>query len=160
MPIKNILLPEYNFVYTCYLGSIDDIQVRAYADQLKNQISGFKSYCEIIDFSRNVDFSQLSSETLTKAGALEKERSNAGTGPLAILVVDPLTYGLARTYSAFASDSRTEVLISYSFEDCLASMGFNEIHKLHIKNTINSSLSGTSEFSPATQLGFNFPSDK
>ncbi len=160
MPIKNILLPEYSFVYTCYYGSIDNIQVRAYADQLKNQISEFKSYCEIIDFSRNVDFSQLSSETLNRAGALEKERPNAGTGPLAILVIDPLTYGLARTYSAFASDSRTDVLISYSLEDCLAFMGFNGPQELRIKNTINLSVSGSTEPSSAVQLGFNFPSDK
>ncbi len=160
MPIKNILLPEYNFVYTCYYGSIDDIQVRAYADQLKNQISGFNSYCEIIDFSHNVDFSQLSSETLNKAGALEKERPNAGTGPLAILVIDPLTYGLARTYSTFASDSRTDVLISYSLEDCLAFMGFNDPQKLQIKNTINLTMTGSSKPSTGAQLGFNFPTDK
>ncbi len=160
MAIKNILLPEYNFVYTYYCGSIDDIQVRAYADRLKNQLAELKSYCEIIDFSRNVDFSKLSSETLNKAGALEKERPNTGTGPLAILVLDPLTYGLARTYSTFASDFRTNVLISYSLEDGIAFMGLNDQQNLQIKNVINQTNTGTCEPSSAVQLGFNFPPDK
>ncbi len=158
MPIKNILFPEHNFVYTYYCDSIDDLQVRAYSDQLKKQLSEFRSYCEIIDISRNVDFSNLSSETLTKTGALEKNRPNAGTGPLAILVTDPLTFGLARAYSTFAADARTDVLISYSLDECIAFMGFNRCQSLKIKNAICQTSPGSS-LSSQNSIGFNFPDD-
>jgi len=157
MPIKNILLADYNFVYTYYCGSIDDNQVLAYADQLKNQLAELNNYCEIIDFSRDVDFSKLSSMTLTKAGSLEKERPCVGTGPLAILVRDPLTYGLARTYSTFASDSRTDVLISYSLEDCLAFMDLKDHQQLQVKNAIAQTQTECGPSSPENQIGFNFP---
>lgn len=158
MSIQNVLLPEYHFAYTYYCGSIDDIQVRAYADKLRAELSESKTYCEIIDFSRDADFGKLSSETLNRAGALEKERPNAGTGPLAILVRAPLTYGLARTYSTFASDSRTEVLISYDIEECLAFMSYGEHQTLQIKNAIGLTNAGSCEPSSAVQLKFKFPS--
>jgi len=157
--IKNILLPEYHFVYTYYFGKIDDIQVRAYSDQIKKDLAAFSRYCEIIDFSREVDFSSLSSETLNRAGALEKERPLAGSGPLAILVTDPLTYGLARTYSTFAADSRTDVLISYKFEDCLAFMGFKDHQRLIIEQAIHQDLAAAGGLYPGSQLEFHFPKD-
>jgi hypothetical protein len=154
--IRNILLPEYNFVYTYYCGRIDDTQIQAYSDRIKEQLTGFKSYREIIDFSRDTDFSELSSEALNRAGDLEKERPNTGTGPLAILVTDPLTYGLARTYSTFASDSRTDVLISYSLDDCLGFMGLDDQRKQYVKNAIALTNTGACELSSAVQLKFNF----
>ncbi len=157
MSIQNVLLAQYHFVYTYYYGSIDDIQVRAYADKLKAELREFKTCCEIINFSRDADFSKPSSETLNPAGALEKERPNAGTGPLAILVRDPLTYGLARTDSAFASDSRTGVLISYDIEKCLAFMCLTEHQSLQIKNAISLPNAGAYELSSAGQLQFKFP---
>lgn len=159
MPIKNILLPDYNFVYTRYYGSVDDLQVRAYSDQLKNQIAEFKSCCEIIDFSKEIDFSDLSSETLTRAGSLEKERPTASTGPLAILVVNPLTYGLARAYSTFAAEARSDLLISYSLDDCIAFMGLNNIQSQQVQNAINMSNPEISELQPGNSIGFNFPPD-
>ncbi len=159
MPIKNVLLPEYNFVFTYFTDSVDDLEVRAYSDQLTRQIADFDKHCEIIDFSRNVDFSGLSSETLTKTGAAEKRRSLAGTGPLAILVTDPLTFGLARAYSTFAAEARTDVLISYNLEECIDFMGFSAGQKLHVKNALALALPSTNGLSLQNSVRFNFPDD-
>jgi len=157
--IKNILLPEYHLVYTYYFGAVDDLQVRSYADQLKSELNQFERYSEIIDFSHQVDFTQLSSETLNRAGYLEKERPLCQSGKLAIVVASPLTYGLARTYTIFAEDVRQEIKISYDLEECLTFVGLNNRQHLQTQQTIHNTWQGISGVPRSPQLEFNFPSD-
>lgn len=159
MPIKNILLSEFNFIYTKFSGVIDDLQILSYPDQVKKCLVGLKHYCEIIDLSGNPDFSQLNSMTLTRVGKLEKERPLAGTGPLAIHVSNPLTYGLARAYSTFIEDARTDLLISYSLEECLDFMGFSDHHKQLVSSAIlRNDVNDTSTLVNPS-VSFNFPLD-
>lgn len=154
MPIKNILFPDYNLVYTRFHGTIDNLQLRAHTDQLRHDLAPFESYCGLIDFSQEADFGPLSSAELAQAGARVKQFDLARTGPLAVLVANTLTYGLARTYSTFASEAHTNLLISYNLDECLAFMGLNERQSLQVQKAL--SRGGTRDFTASEDSRFNF----
>ena len=160
MPIKHILLPEYNFVYTQFHGLVEDLDVRAWVDRMNKELAGFNGCCEIIDLSGEVDFSRLSSETLTQAGSREKERPTAGSGPLAILVSNPLTFGLARAYSSLIGEARTEVRILYSLDECLAVMDLSENQRIQVGKRIQLQGLSPSSSEASRPIDFSFPPDE
>ncbi len=159
MPIHTLLLPEYHFVYTRFEGNIDNLQVRAWSDRMKKDLAGFTRTREIMDLSGDIDFRSLSTEVLSLAGAEEKNRPTAGSGPLAIRVADPLTYGLARVYSSRAESFRSEIRIFHSLADCLSLMGFSENLCNKIRTQIQRPDLDSAPTRPADRVDFNFASD-
>ena len=159
MPINTILLPEFNFVYTFFQGRVEDLQIRAWTDRMNKDLEEFSSCREIIDLSGDIDFSGLSSEALTQAGSRERERPTAGSGPLAILVSTPLSFGLARAYSTLIGEARTQVRIFYSLDECIALMGLSECQSARLKTQLRMKGLDASASKGAGPVDFRFPSD-
>ena len=110
------------------MGDIDDDQIREHILQLDIEAANIVGLLELFDV-RNI----LSSDKVSVSGLVHLGQKHPmvmprnKTGKLAILVSNPLHYGLARAFLTFAVEDGGSAAIFYDYDDALEFLGLQSV---------------------------------
>ncbi len=118
MPFERRYCPEQRFMLTTLGGRIDDDDLMDHVLALNEQTAGIEGLLEFGDCAGVKDIDSLSVRGTTRCA----EREAVKPGSRLVIYVppnDPLTFGLARAYQAFAEDKRDAVRGCSSVDEAL-----------------------------------------
>ena len=129
MPVLHKIDDDAKLITTIWSGHADDNELSdALADYQQNikSLPLYASYNEIVDFSGASNFS-LSAEGIKKLAHMASISDPKGVKTkLAIIVNNPLAFGLARMYEIYRSllpSGSKEVRVFMNYQDCLSWIG-------------------------------------
>lgn len=120
MPITRHFFSTKNFVLTRMTGAVDEIALRRHLTAMNEEAADFSALRELVDTRHMECVGCRSVHDVVEVAALEKGRSWATDGQLAIVVAQPVAFGMARAYLVGVEGIRKDVNVTYSLNDALA----------------------------------------
>jgi hypothetical protein len=118
-------IDDQNLVLGVLTGDLDDEQLLATADDVSANERIRPGYFELVDTRHAASMDRLSAEGLRKVAARASPHLRPPGGRMALVVAESLTYGLARMYSVYAEETRSEIEVFRDIEEACAWLGID-----------------------------------
>lgn len=116
-------MPDSRFVYVRVFGSLDDVQLREHVERYNEECAGRQALLELADGRGVEDVGRLTVQGVIQVAGMEEGQPRALGGRLALVVSEPLHFGLARAYASIAGNVREETGVYYEIDEALRWMG-------------------------------------
>lgn len=126
MPITRHFFPPKNFILTRMTGTVDENDLRRHLIAMNEDATQYTALKELVDCRRMKCNGCRSVHDVMEAASLEKGRPWAMNGRLAIVVAQPLAFGMARVYLVGVEGVRKDVHVTYSLDEAIARLDIDK----------------------------------
>jgi hypothetical protein len=123
MPITRHFVSAKNFVLTKMSGTVNEALLRTHLRAMNDEAAQYSALIELVD-SRGMECVGCRSiHDVLDLAALEKGQPWATNGRLAIVVAQPVVFGMARAYLVGVEGIRKDVQLTYNLDKALDWLG-------------------------------------
>jgi hypothetical protein len=125
MPITRHFISAKNFVLTKMSGPVDEAVLRKHLRAMNEEAAQYSALIELVDSRRMECVGCRSIHDVVDIAALERGQPWATNGRLAIVVAQPVVFGMARAYLVGVEGIRKDVQLTYSLDSALDWLGID-----------------------------------